>query len=164
MKVTLPLAGLLFALTALLSHAWANQAAFTSQATQLRLTPTHQASAIQALPANQSLTLLKREGGWYQVKLANGQEGWLPLLHVRLAPSNNQQRSDLGQLLGSTSASQGSTLSSGVRGVNEEQLSGPSSNLPADLQPLDRYRANAEQARAFAAQAPLRSETLDYPR
>src|SRR5690606_2336037 len=41
------------------------------------------AAVVAPLAANSAVTILGREGGWYQVKTADGKTGWVRMLSVR---------------------------------------------------------------------------------
>lgn len=139
----------------------------TVQATALRESGANNAAVLLELPAQTRLTVLERQGGWYQVQTANGQRGWLPLLAVRFDSAAGAQSSSLASLLKSTpSAAPGSGVATGVRGVTDEQLgSGASSGggvVDPSLQQLDRFAVSSSDAEAFARAGGLRSHVIAY--
>jgi len=137
--------------------------AITVEATALRASASNTAASLQELPADTRLRILKRQGGWYQVQTASGQQGWLALLLVRFDKSANAKGGNISDLLqGSTAVEPASSVATGVRGVTDDKLeAGGASSSP--LQALDRYAISASRARAFAQSGGLRSQPIAYP-
>src|SRR5690606_15695087 len=123
------------------------------------------AGALQQLPANTRLNILKRQGGWYQVQTAGGQQGWVGLLAVRFDKAAGARAGNLGALLESSTAVQpASGVATGVRGISDDQVGGGGGSGTFALQQLDRYAVTPGSARAFAEQGGLRSQSIAYPR
>jgi len=141
--------------------------AHTVQDSELRAEPNHNAASLGRIGKQNAVLVQARQGGWYQVRTASGQEGWLPLLSLRLAKEGGtaSSGSNLGSLLSlGSQAAPASGVATGVRGISDEQLSSGSSGLPADLQYLERFAAQPGEARAFAQQGGLQSQALPYAR
>lgn len=137
------------------------QSAVTLQAGPLRSEPSHSAASVEQLPAETAVSVLQRQGGWYRVSTASGREGWLPLLGLRFAKQSGAKSNSLGQLLGAGSAAPASSVSTGVRGIGEEQLAG-GATLPASVTSLRRFASDGGDARRFAEQGALRAIRLPY--
>ncbi|MEO4046767.1 SH3 domain-containing protein [Pseudomonas sp. CAU 1711] len=136
----------------------------TVQATALRESPANDGALLQQLPAQSRLNILKRQGGWYQVQTGAGQQGWVALLAVRFDKAAGAKGGSIGALLqGSTAVEPASGVATGVRGISDDQLAGGTGGGSVALQQLDRYAASTGNARAFAQQGGLRSQTIAYP-
>jgi len=138
--------------------------------TSLRETPAASSRELQKLPGKTPVIILKRQGGWYEVETSAGRRGWLAMLSVRYDKTAGVKSSNLGNLLQSSAqAAPAGGVATGVRGMTEEQLaqagaSGTSSSsVPAGpLQTLERYAVSANDARTFAQDGGLRSQTIGY--
>lgn len=139
-----------------------SQPAVTLQEAPLRSEPSHTASSLEQVPANSPVSVLQRQGGWYRVSTSSGQQGWLPLLGLRFSKQANAKSNNLGQLLGAGSAAPASSVSTGVRGIGEEQLAGGGSALPSAVTSLRRFASSAADARGFAQQGGLKARSLPY--
>jgi uncharacterized protein YgiM (DUF1202 family) len=138
--------------------------AITVEATALRASASNAAASLQELPAESRLRILKRQGGWYQVQTASGQQGWLALLMVRLDKSASAKGGNVSELLqGSTAVVPASGVATGVRGVSDEQLEAGAAASASPLPALQRYAVSPSRARAFAQSAGLRSQPIAYP-
>lgn len=139
--------------------------AHTLQDSALRAEPSTSAASVGQVSKQAQVQVLERQGGWYQVQTSNGQRGWLPLLSLRFAKDAQAGRSDLGSLLklGSQS-SPASGVATGIRGISDEELRSGSANTSATVHSLDAFAASPSQARSFAQQGGLRSQSLPYAR
>lgn len=138
----------------------------TVEATALRESPANDGALLQQLPAQSRLSVLKRQGGWYQVQTGAGQQGWVALLAVRFDKAAGAKGGSIGALLqGSTAVEPASGVATGVRGISDDDLKGGAGGGAGSvaLQQLDRYAASAGNARAFAQQGGLHSQTIAYP-
>lgn len=135
----------------------------TVEATALREAAGSAAAVLQQLPAQSRLSILKRQGGWYQVQTSAGQQGWVALLVVRLDKSADAKGGSIGTLLKSSTAVAPATgVATGVRGVSDDQLEA-SGGGSQSLQELDRYAVAPGSARAFAESGGLRNQAIAYP-
>ncbi|MDP3815214.1 SH3 domain-containing protein [Pseudomonas sp.] len=138
----------------------------TVQETELRAEPSAGASALGKLSKQATVMVVGRQGGWYQVQTAGGQRGWLPLLSLRFAKDAQASRSsNLGGLLSlGSQAAPASGVATGVRGISDEQLQIGGAGLSASLQYLESFAAQPGEARSFAQQGGLHSQSLPYAR
>lgn len=162
----------LLCMTALLIGCWLSSSpvwadlggAITVEATALRVAAGNNAASAQALAADTPVRIIKRQGGWYQVQTASGQQGWLALLSVRLDKTAGAKSGNIADLLqGSTAVQPASSVATGVRGVTDDKLEAAAGAGSAQLQALERYRVTASRAQAFAQSGGLRSQTIAYP-
>ena len=137
----------------------------TLLATELKQEPFIDASTIAKLEANTELDILKRQGGWMQVKSLSG-EGWLKMTSIRLgAASTVKGDSGLGSLakmaLTGRSGNTGVTATTGVRGLSPEELKNATPN-PAAVKQLDQYSGNRDKMQAFASAGKLQAQSVEY--
>jgi len=70
-------------------HAAAVSTAQTVVAGNLTSGPFSDASVVVPVPNATAVTVIERQGGWYHVKLASGQDGWLPMTSIRYNSSGS---------------------------------------------------------------------------
>ncbi len=154
--------------------AWAQATdAQTRSAVELRETPANDGRSLGSLAAQTPVTRTGRQGGWVQVKTAQGATGWVPLFEVvgtgaaNGAAGSSGGNSATAALRGLSSVfggggSQTTTTASlsGVRGLTEEDISKAEPNQAA-LQQAEALRVDAGAARQFAAAAPLAARAVD---
>lgn len=148
--------------------AFAQEAAFTNRATELKDRASPDARTVAPLPEGASLKVLERAGGWTRVEAA-GQQGWVRVFHLRF-PVTAQAGTDSGGVLGNvTSAlgfgrerSKGATMATtGIRGLSPEDLKNASPD-PAALARLQSYRADDSAAQRFAREGRLERVAADF--
>jgi hypothetical protein len=129
----------------------------------IKTQPYLDATTAAPVAANDPVAIIDRKGGWMQVQVA-GKTGWMRMLNVRLAASDGSvaQKSSLaaGAALLRTGSS-GKTVTTGVKGLGEEDLRNASVN-PAELGKLDGLAVDPAQASAMAAKNGLRESQLEY--
>jgi hypothetical protein len=129
------------------------------------------AAKTSAVTPNQPVTIIERRGAWANVE-SNGKTGWVRLLNVRLEPRPGGTAS--GQASGSPPAlslnnpasllrtgSSGKTVTTGVKGMDEEDIRNATPNL-AELAVLDSLEVDAADARANAQKSSLKESSVDY--
>lgn len=164
------LALLLLALVLSLSGAATLQAAEAGRtivAADLKQQPFIDAATVVNLPAGTGLEVLQRQGGWMQVKSGTG-EGWLKMTAVKLGTATaTQEKSGNGLStlvnLATTgrSGSSGVTVTTGVRGLGQEELKNAQPN-PEAVSKMESFTAARNETAAFASSAKLQSQTLEY--
>ena len=139
-------------------HAAAVSTAQTVVAGNLNSGPYSDASVVAAVPNATAVTVIERQGGWYHVKLASGQDGWLPMTSIRYNSSGGGSAApgtDWSSLFQSgRSGSSGTTATTGVRGLNTGDIANATPN-PQAVVLLDKWQARPNQAKNFAAALPL---------
>jgi hypothetical protein len=131
--------------------------------TQLKKQPKNSAKSIADLKAEQSVTVTKRQGGWYQLDANESLSGWVRMLAVRFKKAPYRPgKSGLGATLSSIrSGHSGITATTGVRGLNSESII----NAKADFKQLDKMIALAikpTSAKKYARKGGLKSNKIAY--
>jgi hypothetical protein len=144
------------------SAAWAAGTAYTIRPTELKAKPYTDADTLTTLPPQTRVEVLARQASWTQVK-STSFSGWVKMLSLQLE-SNAQKRGDNGLRslfnVASTGRS-GSTVTTGVRGLSEEQLKNTKPD-PQALQAAKRYAVSREAAQRYAAEGKLHAQSVDY--
>ena len=152
----LSLAVLLLAFGAV--HAAASSTAQTVVAGNLVAGPHSDASVVSAVPNGAAVTVIERQGGWYHVRTAAGQDGWLPMTSLRYDASSGGAAApgtDWASLFNSgRSGSGGTTASTGVRGLNTGDIANAKPDVAA-VASLENWAAKPAEAKDFAAAIPL---------
>ncbi|MBE0509657.1 MAG: SH3 domain-containing protein [Chromatiales bacterium] len=169
MKVIIPLFALLL-LTLSIPVTASTLAGVVLQDSSLHAEPFSDAQQLGSLAARSTITVLQRQGGWYQVRDGQQREGWLHMSRVRLGGAASGSSVDLQglsqaqRLLQSgRSGSSGTTVATGIRGLDAEDLGKASPNHQAVRQ-LAAYQADARAARQFAELAQLHQQSVAYLR
>ncbi len=156
---------------ALLPSAWAQEAAVTRRATELRDAPAETGRSIASLPANEALTRTsERRGPWVQVRTTSGATGWVHLFDVGPATTAAQAggggnflggalRGVTGIFGGGSRTTQTATTA-GIRGLGAEDLAQANPN-PAAVSQMEGLRASEADARSFADRSAWRPVPLD---
>jgi SH3-like domain-containing protein len=157
--------------------AWQGQ---TVSDSLLRIAPSGASASKQRLAKGTRLEVIRRQGAWLEVRLADsGAEGWVKQASVRAvtdtasAPSTSSKKKSGGffaslargvsRLLGGSSDApqdQG-TVTVGVRGLAPEDLASTIPD-PGELDKMESYRADQDQAFRFAAEEQLTTQTIEY--
>lgn len=143
--------------------AWAGESGVTAVPTELKKSPFLDAATTAQLPAKTALEIVKRQGAWMQVKTADGKNGWVRMLNVRLGAGGSTAGAGLGgTLAGLGRALNGEgTATTGIRGLSEEDLQNARPN-PEEVKRMDKYDVTAAEAKRFAAAGGLKPQTVDY--
>lgn len=157
-------------LLALAPAAWAQEAAVTKRATELRETPADSGRSLAPLPAQSAVTRTgERRGPWVQVRTAAGATGWVHLFDVgpaggsasTEAPSGGSSNflRGVGNLFTRSSPTQTGTTA-GIRGLGAEDLAQAQPN-PAAVTDMEKYRQNEADARSFGRRAPWQTVAVE---
>ncbi len=139
------------------------------RSTELRAKPFRDAEVVQKLSANTNLQVVKRKGGWYQVKTA-GKTGWVRMTMLLFsqpggqpASSNGGQAADdaVGGLLTGRSSYRGVTAATGIRGLEAVDIRNSVPN-DAAVTSMDKYAVSAKSARSYASSGGLKSKKVAY--
>lgn len=152
-----------------LGFSFACAAAETGQtlvAADLKSEPYMDAKTLAALPANSPLEILKRQGGWMQVKSAGSADGWLKMTAIKLGGgASGKGSSGLGELWnvaqGGRSGNTGVTVATGVRGLGAEDLKNASAN-PEAVKKMQGYAVSRADAESYSTQAKLQRQSVGY--
>jgi hypothetical protein len=142
---------------------------YVKRASELRQGPSDTTTSLQPLAAQAAVTRLpERQGAWMRVKTEAGQAGWIHMFDVATvaAPSSFGSTAS-GALRGlsnffNRSSTQTTTATStvGIRGLGAEDIANAQPNLQA-LKQAESLRADAPQAKRFAAEAQLAVRAVD---
>lgn len=134
------------------------ESALVIRAGDLMAQPFIDAAKLAPVTANQPVVILQRRGGWVNVQ-AGGKTGWLRALNLRLAPgtSGSLSRSAANLRTGSS----GQTVTTGVKGLDEEQIRNASVD-PVQLAKLATLAVPESAARGTAARKKLVENKIDY--
>ncbi len=142
----------------------AGEPAYLVRATELKAKPFSDAATLTLLAENRKVELLLRQASWTQVK-AEGTTGWVKMLSLRLGdPTVSKKSGDsgLGALFSAAATgNSGSTTTTGVKGVTEENLKNAQPN-PQALKAVQTYSVSKKEAQQFANAGGLTPQTLDY--
>ena len=136
------------------------------RATELKQQPATDAPAAGQLAENAKVDALERRGGWTRVKAEGGAEGWVRMLALRYAGAGEAKRGNAGiaQMLNvARSGTSGTQVTTGVRGLDAEQLANAKPNA-GELKKMENYAASKDNAEGFAAKGKLRAQRVDYPK
>jgi hypothetical protein len=141
----------------------AAELALTVRATELKKEPYADAQTVATLPDQARVEILRRQGGWTQIKAQGAAQGWVRMLSLRLGDGTARKGdSGIGSLLSvARSGSSGTTVATGVRGLSEEDLKNARPN-PEELQKMEKLAATPQDVRKFSGSANLGSHQLNY--
>ncbi|MBE9611011.1 SH3 domain-containing protein [Chitinilyticum piscinae] len=134
--------------------AWAESGSVIRE-TELRQKPFSDASVVSKLATGATVDILNRQGAWMNVR-SSGQEGWVKMLSVRLSEGGS---TDAGSALSQgikvvTTGSSGKTVSTGVKGLSEEELTRAQPDYN-ELEQLNKLGVSTAEASKQAASAKL---------
>lgn len=142
--------------------AWAAESGTALKADAIRAEPFGDAKTVAALSVGDKVEILKKNGGWLQVKSAKG-SGWVRMLSIRKGEARKGS-GDAAGLLGLASGRAGTgkvVATTGIRGLNEEELKSAKFNA-TELKLAESFATNRPEAQKFAAQGKLAARKFDY--
>ena len=152
-----------FTLAVLLSGALhAAESGTAIKGDDLKVEPFRDAKTVATLAVGDKVDILKKDGGWYQVKSAKV-KGWVRMLSIRKGDARKGGGDASGVLaLASGRAGTGKVVATtGIRGLNEEELK--AARFDADeLKRAESYASSKSAAAKFAASGKLAARTFDY--
>jgi hypothetical protein len=144
------------------SAAMAAETGTALKADTIRAEPFGDAKAVATLAKDDKVDILKKDGGWLQVKSAKG-KGWVRMLSIRKGDAKKGSGEAAG-LLGLASGRAGTgkvVATTGIRGLNEEELKAASFN-EKELKQAESYAVNKADAQKFAKQGKLAARPFGY--
>jgi hypothetical protein len=151
---------ILYATLAAPVYAW--QTAFAVRGTEIKQLPFSDAKTVGTLGEKASVNVMARQGGWVKINSDKG-NGWVRMLSLR-GDSTTKKSGDSGlqSLINvGRSGSSGITMTTGIRGLSEEDLKNAHPN-PGEFEKLTKYAASKAKAEKFARDAKLKNQQLDY--
>lgn len=143
--------------------AHAGDTAYTVRPTEVKTKPFSDAATLSSLPQNSRVEVLDRKSGWMQIR-SDGTTGWVKMLSLRFGDAAQKKSGDsgLGALFNiAATGGSGSTVSTGVRGLSEENLKNPRPN-PEAMKELQRYATGRNEAQSFGKSGKLATRRIDY--
>ena len=136
--------------------------ATTVRQVEMKKGPAADAQTIGQLPENTAVDALERKGAWTRVKTPSG-EGWVRMLALRFGGPGEAKKGDSGisSLFNvARTGSSGTTLTTGVRGLDPEMLANAQPN-PAELAKMEQFSATPDAAAGFAAKGKLQARQVE---
>jgi hypothetical protein len=139
----------------------------TIRDTDLQAQSQSDSAVLATLPGNTHLDVLQRKGAWSQVKTSANQTGWVRMLSLRFDTTAVPAKSDggsLGALTGLLTTGRTSntgTVTTGVKGLNEEDLKNAQPNT-AELQKMEQLAVDKPTGQAFAKKSKLTANQVAY--
>ncbi|MDD2684668.1 MAG: SH3 domain-containing protein [Gallionella sp.] len=154
--------GFIFATCLLASAAMAGESGTALKADEIKVEPFRDAKTVAKLATGDKVDILKKDGGWLQVK-AGKQQGWVRMLSIRqgAAGKTSGGASGLAALASGRAGTGKVVATTGIRGLNEEELKSAHFDA-AQIKRLDSYTATAAAAGSFAKQGKLQARRVDY--
>ncbi len=131
--------------------------------TGLKEKPQSQSKDVGQISKNAAISILTREGGWYQVKAITNLSGWVKMLSVRFDRKPYRPgKLGIGSVLSvMTTGHSDVTATTGVRGLSEEDLRNARPDFSA-LAKLVAFQANTTVATNFARKGRLKTNKIAY--
>jgi hypothetical protein len=152
--------GLLALLLVSLVHANENGAMI--KADVLKAEPFRDAKTTGSLSVGDQVVILKKNGGWLNVKSARG-SGWVRMLSIRRGASGKSSASVAGLAgLASGRAGTGKVIAAtGIRGLGEEELKAAKYD-EAQVTQAESFSTSRDEAQQFARKGKLKVQQVDY--
>ncbi|MDD4928159.1 MAG: SH3 domain-containing protein [Gallionella sp.] len=146
------------------ASAQAGESATTIKADSLKAKPFSDAKVIASLPVATRVEILKKEGGWYQVKSPQG-SGWVRMLSLRRGEartgSSGSELTGLASLASGRAGTGKVVATTGIRGLNEEELRAAQFD-EKQVALAESYTTTRAEAQKFAASARLTPVQMNY--
>jgi hypothetical protein len=145
------------------AYAQAQDTGVAARATEILRDPSADSSVVGQLQEAAAVKILARQGGWMRIESANG-NGWVRLLAIRAtgaAPSAQTRGGFLSFLSRPSGGGTGQTVTTGVRGLDKEQIQNAKPNT-AELQKMAGFAASKPEAESFGASAGLTRQQVGY--
>lgn len=147
----------------LMPLAHAGESGVVIKADELKAEPFRDAKKVGALAAGDQVDIVKKDGGWLNVKSAKG-KGWVRMLSIRrgAAPAKSAAGASGLSSLASGRAGTGKVVATtGIRGLNEEELKAAKYD-EAEVKLAESYATSRADAKKFADKGKLKVQKVDY--
>lgn len=142
--------------------AQAGEIAYTVRPTELKAKPFSDAVILARLEQRTKVEVIGRRSSWRQVQV-DGKTGWIKMLSLTFNHADRKAGdTGLATLFNvATTGSTGSSVTTGVRGLSEDDLKHTKPN-PKALEVMDTYAVNKSDAQRFAKVGKLSSQSMGY--
>lgn len=151
-------------LAALTQAGWAQagEIAYTVRPTELKAKPFSDAVTLARLEQRTKVEVIGRRSSWRQVQV-DGKTGWIKMLSLTFNHVDRKAGdTGLATLFNvASTGSTGSSVTTGVRGLSEEDLKHTKPN-PKALEVMDAYGVNKSDAQQFSKVGELSSQSMKY--
>ncbi len=133
------------------------------KADDIRAEPFSDAESVGRLAVGDKVDIVKRNGGWINVKSAKG-KGWVRMLSIRRGAAPGKASVSASGLAGLASGRAGTgkvVSTTGIRGLNEEQLKAAKFD-EEEIKLDESYATSREDAKKFADKGKLKPQRVDY--
>lgn len=131
---------------------------------ELKAEPFRDARTVGKLATGDKVDILKKDGGWLQVKSAKG-SGWVRMLSIRKGEARKSSAgAEVAGLAGLASGRAGTgkvVATTGIRGLNEEELKAAKFD-EKEVKLAESYLTSRADAQKFAAKGKLKAQQMDY--
>lgn len=145
-----------------LQPAFAAETGTALKADAIKKEPFRDAKTLGMLAVGDKVAILKKDGGWLNIKSAKG-SGWVRMLSIRKGDAK-KGKSVADSLAGLASGRAGTgkvVATTGVRGLDEEELKSAKFDA-GELKLAESYMTSRAEAQSFANQGKLKPRSLDY--
>lgn len=152
-----------FVLVLLAPSAYAAEGGVAIKADELKAEPFRDARKVGSLAVGDKVEILKKDGGWLNVKSKKG-SGWVRMLSVRKGDAAAKSTAGASGLAGLASGRAGTgkvVATTGIRGLNEEELKAAKYD-EGEVAAAESYATSRAEAQAFADQGQLTVQKVDY--
>lgn len=148
--------------TVLAMPAFAAETGSVIRSDGIKVEPFRDAKTIATLSVGDKVEIVKKDGGWLQIKSPKG-KGWVHMLNIR----KGDMRKDSGDIDGLLSMASGRAgtgkivATTGIRGLDEVELQSAKYN-EAELKLVESYAITRAEAQVFATKGKLVARKFDY--
>ncbi|TCS33484.1 SH3 domain-containing protein [Paucimonas lemoignei] len=142
--------------------------ALTNRATDMLAQPLSDANKLGSLAENDRVEVLRRSGAWSEVKTGAGKTGWVRMMHLKpvnaagsAGGGSSNPVSALANLMNSGRTSNTATVTTGVKGFQEEELRRAQAN-PEEFRKMQKYAASKDAGMSFARNNKLNAASVEY--
>ena len=145
------------------AQAWAEESGTAIKQDDIKDEPFKDAETVGVVKKGESVGILKKQGGWLQIKAAQG-SGWVRVLSVRKGTGGGSAASEIAGVAGVATGRAGTgqvVSTTGVRGLGEEDLKGAKFN-EEELKKAEAAAIAAEDAKQFAVKGELMARSVAW--
>ncbi|MDQ3259577.1 MAG: SH3 domain-containing protein [Pseudomonadota bacterium] len=141
----------------------AQQQGVAVKSDDMKAEPFKDAKTVAALNKGDSVTILKKQGGWMEIKVSQ-RKGWVRVLSVRKGAGGSNAAAEIAGVAGVATGRAGTgqvVSTTGVRGLGEEDLKSAKFN-EEELKKAEAAAIAPDQAKQFAAKGALTARQVNW--